>query len=69
MKTPWIERELANVYGGADVEHRRENFRVGDKLNCFLRFIAKHIRKCPNDVRRMRMSRFRLQGKQTFLKG
>jgi len=25
-----------------------ENFRVGDSLNCFLRFIAKHSRNCPN---------------------
>src|SRR5262249_34164126 len=44
-KTSWTERKLADVYGGADVEHRRGNFRVGDMLNCLLRFIEKHSRK------------------------
>jgi hypothetical protein len=47
MKTSWTERELADVYGGAEVENRRENFRVGDIFYCFQRFIVKHSRKYP----------------------
>jgi hypothetical protein len=47
MKTSWTERELTDVYAGAEIEHRSENFRVGGMLNCFLRFIAKHNRKYP----------------------
>jgi len=47
MKTPWTERELANVSGRADVGHRKENFRVGDRFTFLLRFIEKHRRKYP----------------------
>ena len=35
MKMSKSEPELADVYAGTEIEHRRENFRDGDMLNCF----------------------------------
>ncbi len=47
MKTSWTERELADVYAGAEDKTSERKFSRRDMLNYFLRFIAKHSPKYP----------------------